>query len=220
MIQKGHEVLLLSLFEGTATLPFSGKQSCPAANPSKRFWDWRAWRKLATVIKEFQPDLIQANAGGTLKYAICSKLVFRWKAKLVFRNANLISAFYNSIFQKLYNSFLMRNIDGVASVSEFCKTDFLNTFDFPNTKIATLPIGVNNPNLKPELPEDVKEKLSGSHFLIHIGSFVPEKDHAGLIMIFRQIQLAYPDLRLLLVGEGRLKAELEEERKVMPLLYL
>jgi hypothetical protein len=94
LIQKGHEVLLVSLFEGPATLPFSGKKSCPAANPSKRFWDWRAWRKLA-----FQPDLIQANAGGTLKYAICSKLVFRWKAKLVFRNANLISAFHNSIFE-------------------------------------------------------------------------------------------------------------------------
>lgn len=213
LIQKGHEVLLVSLFEGTATLPFSGKQSCLAANPSKRFWDWRAWKKLATVIEEFRPGLIQANAGDTLKYAVSSKLAFRWKAKLVFRNANLISAFHNSIFQKLYNSFLMRNIDGVASVSELCKTDFLKTFDFPNTKIATLPISVNNPNFKPELPQDVKNKLGRGHFLIHIGSFVPEKNHAGLIRIFRQIQLLYPELRLLLIGAGRLKAELEAEHK-------
>jgi len=213
LTKKGHEIMLVSLFPGTVTLPFSDKQSCLAANPAKRFWDWSAWKRLANLIEEFQPDLIQANAGDTLKYAVSSKLVFRWKAKLIFRNANLISAFHKSSFQKFYNSFLMRNIEGVASVSELCKNDFLRTFDFPLTKIATLPIGVITPELKSEFPEDVKEKLGGSHFLIHIGSFVPEKNHLGLLRIFNKILLVHPELKILLVGEGRLKAELEEVHK-------
>ncbi|PZX49808.1 glycosyltransferase involved in cell wall biosynthesis [Algoriphagus ratkowskyi] len=216
LIQRGHELMLVSLFDGTATLPFAGKQFCIAANSAKRFWDFTAWKKLATLIEEFQPDIIQANAGDTLKYAVSSKLAFGWKAKLVFRNANLISAFHKSIFQKRYNRFLMRQVDGVASVSELCKADFLITFDFPKTKIATLPIGVNSPEVKPTLPEDIAQVLEGSLFLIHIGSFVPEKNHEGLIRIFKHIQLVYPDVKLLLVGEGKLKKQLEEVHSTDP----
>jgi hypothetical protein len=60
------------------------------ANEKKRWWDFKHYAKLANIIKKGQYDLVQANAGDTLKYASLSKKIFGWKAKLVFRNANKI----------------------------------------------------------------------------------------------------------------------------------
>lgn len=207
----GHEVILVSLFEGNAPLPFSGKQVCLGADSSNRFWDKKTWVKLADLINEFQPDIIQANAGDTLKYAVFSRMFFGWKAKLIFRNANLISGFVDSFPKKIFNQFLLKQVAGVASVSALCAEDFKKTFRFPENKIKVLPIGVLEEKTNPSLPEDINGLLGNSDFLIHIGSFVREKNHKELFSIFDQLILKYPKLKLLVIGEGKLKSMYQKQ---------
>src|SRR5687768_10014010 len=85
---QGHDALVVTVFDSDTTSPFPGRTLTLGGSPGNRLWDWRAWKKLAEIVSKEKPDLIQANAGDTLKYAVFSKLVFRWKTPIVFRNAS------------------------------------------------------------------------------------------------------------------------------------
>jgi hypothetical protein len=101
----GHSVVMVCLFSGEAQLPFSGKIIHLNSKAKMRFCDLKAWKKLAQIINEERPDIIQANAGDTLKYTVFSKLLFRWKQPIVFRNASMISLYIHSRLIKWWNSF-------------------------------------------------------------------------------------------------------------------
>lgn len=210
LTDNGHQVALLFLFSGEDLLPYKGLKIHLYANPKNRLWDFLAWRRLAKIIQSYQPDIVQANAGDTLKYAALSRLIFAWKASLIFRNANLISGFMDTVIKKGYNQFLLSQVDGVASVSEICKKDFQRTFSWKKP-LASLPIGTEILYKSEELPVDISKKLAGSPFLIHIGSFVSEKNHLGLLRITKRVQEAHPNFKLLLVGDGPLRNEIERQ---------
>ncbi|MGM0944149.1 MAG: glycosyltransferase [Bacteroidota bacterium] len=210
LTENGHQVAILFLFPGEDLLPFKGLKIHLHADPKKRLWDVMAWRRLAKIIRSFEPDIVQANAGDTLKYASLSKSFFGWKGKLVFRNANLISEFIDSNPKRYFYRFLLNQVDGVASVSQVCKEDFQKLFHW-NKPIAYLPIGTDFSRKEHPLPPDLSEKLKGRPFLLHIGSFVPEKNHGGLIRIYKKIQNQFPELCLVLIGEGPLRKQVEEQ---------
>jgi len=210
LTEKGHQVAILFLYPGEDLLPFAGQKIHLHANSKKRLWDMMAWRRLAKIIRSFEPDIIQANAGDTLKYASLSKFFFGWKGQLVFRNANLISEFIDSTPKRYFNCFLLKQVDGVASVSQLCKEDFQKLFHWKKP-IAYLPIGTDLSRKEYLFPSDLSEKLKGRPFLLHIGSFVPEKNHGGLIRIYKKIQDQFPELCLVLIGEGPLRKQVEEQ---------
>src|SRR5688572_20626108 len=95
---QGHDSLLVTVFDSGNIGHFSGQTLTLAGSKANRLWDLKAWKKLAEIVSREKPDLIQANAGDTLKYAVFSKLVFRWKTPIVFRNASTISLYIKSPF--------------------------------------------------------------------------------------------------------------------------
>jgi glycosyltransferase involved in cell wall biosynthesis len=53
--------------------------------------------------------------------------------------------------------------------------------------------------------------------VLHVASFSPAKNHAGLLRIFREIAQAVPGSRLVMVGDGVLRAAIEESVKDDPI---
>ena len=209
--KQGHQVDVLVLFgKRTAVFKFELPFYYLEANEKKRWWDFKNYKKLSVLINNGNYDIVQANAGDTLKYASLSKKIFGWKAKLVFRNANKISEFLNNHFKKILNTWLMKEIDCVASVSEECTIDFKKMFPFLKDKTLCLPIGVdlNSPTPYYSLNEI---GISGEGpFILHVGGFMPEKNHKALIRIFSKLIQEMPNVKLILIGEGKLKAEIED----------
>jgi glycosyltransferase involved in cell wall biosynthesis len=207
--KQGHQVDVLVLFgKRTDIFKFELPFYYLEANEQKRWWDFKTYKKLSLFIKDGEYDIVQANAGDTLKYASLSKKIYRWKAKFVFRNANKISGFLTNRFKKNLNTWLMQEVDFVASVSEECTLDFKKTFPFIQNRIECLPIGVdfNNPKSYNSLNEI---GISGDGpFVLHVGGFMPEKNHKGLIRIFASLIQEIPNAKLLLIGEGKLKTEI------------
>ncbi len=204
----GHEVVMVSVFSGTAALPFSGKMYDLKANAGLRFTDIKAWRKLAAIIKKEKPDIIQANAGDTLKYAVFSKLLFRWKQPLVFRNASVISLYIKSRIVHWLNAFFFRRVQAIISVSNKSALDIATTFSKYNNTIITIPVGIEE-----DLPGQHKAAditLKGKPVLVHVGGFSFEKNHAGLIVIFKQVLQKYPAAVLHLVGDGPMRQQIQE----------
>lgn len=211
LLALGHELKVVALLEGAASLPFEGDVAVVGINLKARMFDYKGWKTLAAVIDEYKPDVVQANAGDTLKYASISKKLFGWKAKLVFRNANKMGDFIDTLWKKQFNTWLLKEVDFVASVSEECKNDFAEVFNWPHNKISTLPIGVDTAEATNHNPLNEMQWASAFPVLLSVASFVQEKNHNGLISIFSKLLAVYPDARLILIGEGKLKQIIMEK---------
>lgn len=207
--RHGHQVILVSLFPGTVQLPFEGTTIDLGGKPGHRLWNFTAWRRLAAIIREQKPDVIQANAGDTLKYAVFSKLLFRWKQPIIFRNASTISLYIKTWPARVWNGFLFRHADKIVSVSKTSATDFAKLYPRCQHKITVVPIGIEEATVQQQALEAAGS--NGSHFpcLVHVGGFTYEKNHIRLITIFQDLLQHYPQARLYLVGDGPLRRDIE-----------
>lgn len=204
----GNECTLITLFEGDALLPFNGEIIHFNRPIGRRLIDLKGWRQLASLIAREKPDIIQANAGDTLKFAVLSKLFFRWQTPIVFRNANKMSDFIDSRPKFWFNKFLLSRVTQVISVSENCSEDLVTFFSFPKEKVHTVQIGIE---LHPigDMPVDLVSIFNLGPVLIHVASMVPEKNHHGLLRIFKMVIDKMEDVQLLVIGKGKLEAELK-----------
>jgi glycosyltransferase involved in cell wall biosynthesis len=212
----GHGVTLITLFEGAARLPFQGKIIHLARPLNKRFWDLTGWKQLAALMKAQKPDIIQANAGDTLKFAVLSKLLFGWNVPIVFRNANLMSGFIDSRLKWYSNRFLLGRVAHVISVSKTCSTDLAQYFGYPPGNITTVEIGINLNPIGPR-PADVADIFKRGPVFINVAGFVPEKNHAGLLQIFSMLVHRLPQAQLILIGKGKGEEQVEQQIEALGL---
>jgi glycosyltransferase involved in cell wall biosynthesis len=105
----------------------------------------------------------------------------------------------------------MKEVNFVASVSESCRLDFLTVFPTFQNRIAHLPIGVNDVAAVPYTSLKEIGITDSGPFLLHVAGFMPEKNHAGLLRIFQEVLQHVPQIKLLLIGEGKLKASIEKQ---------
>lgn len=206
LTQSGHQVMVISLFENESTpLPFNGEIVCIKATQNLRYFDIKGWKKLAQLIVNFDADIVQANAGDTLKYAVFSKLLFGWKASLVFRNASTISQYLRSSFLRYLNGFLLNRVDRIISVSNHSRVDLLHLFPKLESKCLVIPVGIELSEGNQSSEVDVLPKVN---YLLHVGGFTFEKNHAGLLRIYKTILENKHNLELWLAGDGPLRNDI------------
>jgi glycosyltransferase involved in cell wall biosynthesis len=146
---------------------------------------------------------VQAMGGDTLKWMVLSKLIFGWKANTVFYNGSLVSKYFKSALIRRFNKMLYRSLDGVVSVSEASKLDFEKIASFSGLHRG-IPVGVKAPQVT------VKGLGHSFQTLVHVGGFTFEKNHEGLFRIFKKILNQKPETKLILIGDGPLRKEMEE----------
>jgi len=214
LINLGHKVQIVSIYDGDALLPFKNKIPTLSNQDSNRYLDLQGWKKLADIIEGFKPDIIQANAADTLKYAVFSKLIYKWKIPIIYRNASTSSYYIKNQFSKFINSFLLRNVDRIISVSHASKRDLNGVFPFTKNKTVVVPIGID-----PIKTEETDIAFSTKKVnIIHVGSFTREKNHRGLLSIFKKLNALNQNYFLHLIGEGPLRNIMEEDVRQLDLL--
>lgn len=204
LIKLGHEVIIVSLYDGYALLPFRNPIISLNRSKRNRYFDIKGWRELKEIINNFKPDLIQANAADTLKYAVFSKFFFKWNMPIVYRNASASSFYIKNLLSRRFNAMLLKNVDLIISVSEASKEDLNFLFPFTISKSCVIPVGIEKKEL------EIKDLFNEFNFnIIHAGSFTKEKNHFGLINIFKKLVVDNPNFILHLIGDGDLKNEIE-----------
>ncbi|MBI6117340.1 glycosyltransferase [Salegentibacter maritimus] len=204
--RKGNIVKLVSVFSGSANLAWKHEIESLDASPKLRFLDYKAWKKMNIIIEEFKPDIIQANAGDTLKYTVFSKKIFGWKPPIIFRNASEVGRYLKNNNQKRINSFFYQQIAGVASVSKASKKDLIAHFPFLKSKTEVIPVGLERTSINTSFSFPQNQKN-----IIHVGGFSFEKNHQGLIRIFKGVLREDENVILHLVGDGPLRDSIEKE---------
>jgi glycosyltransferase involved in cell wall biosynthesis len=207
LVQMGHTVLVVALFPGESTLPINAT-FIPLIRPQHKRWnDFEGWKALANLIKKHHVDVVQCNAGDTLKFAVFSQLFCGWKVPIIARNASMVSAYIQNPLIKRLNRWLYSRTQAIVSVSHLSAKD-LNQL-FPETKVKTtvIPIGINQ---QPFTSVAWKNTPLTAFQIVHVGGFSFEKNHHGLLSIFEQWLKRCPDSHLHLIGDGPLRTEIEQ----------
>jgi len=160
------------------------------------------------IIRKGQYDIVQANAGDTLKYTTLSKFFFRWQSILVYRNANRMSDFMKTPLHKVLNRVWLSQVDYFVSVSKDSRADLIGLYPAVSTRSVTIPIGTYT--FDDILPMAVAASIQRPIF-INIGSLVPEKNHAFLLNIFAGYVKEHSHATLWIVGDGKLRDNLEQQ---------
>lgn len=208
LIQQNFKVDILYLFDNgkNDALKFDLKFIGLNADQGKRLRDVKAYKKLARIVREGGYDIVQANSGDTLKYTVLSKILFGWKAKLVFRNANRMTSFIHSPIQRTFNKWLLQKCDYFISVSENSRIDLVKLFPPAAANSITIPQATYTFDEVQPLEYHTDDPV-----FIGVGSFVPEKNHGFLLDVFRTYFERNRKGILWLVGDGKLAPVLKKK---------
>lgn len=210
---RGHTVQVLGLYappaeplapERAGWADVGGRPRAPV-NP-------RTLAGLIRHIRRFAPDLVQANGSDTLKYAVLARRVGRGGWPLVYRNISVASHWLRGSAHRRWVRWLVGGVDHVVSVSEASAADFMRTYGVAASGVTAMPRAVRIPPAvdAPAARERLAAAASvppGVPVLAHVGSFTPEKNHAGLLDVLEHLRAPGLDPHLVLFGDGPLRSE-------------
>ncbi len=212
----GHRVLLSGLYEphGTPLQP-SRAEVCDVGGTRRRPIHPATLRRLVTLVRSFQPDLVQANGSDTLKYGSLARRLSGGRWPLIYRNISMAGQWIRYPGQRVWGRWLLGAVDHVVAVSDVSRADFIRTYGTPESRITTIPIGVFVPeridqdSSREAVARACGSDLGSAEILIHVGSHTPEKNHIWLIEAFDEIRRRRPGVHLVLLGDGPGRPEIE-----------
>jgi len=169
---------------------------------------------LRRIVVKNQIDLVHVNFMGVTNPMLFG--IYLTKAKIVFTEHSSGSA----LKRKFFKHFLSWSIHGLISkrihkyiaVSDFVRDRLKITHHLPDSKILTIYNGVNLDRFCPRDRNEARQKLGlplDIPIIATVAMLIPQKGIQHAIEAFALIGRKFKDLRLLIVGEGWYKTELE-----------
>lgn len=214
MCELGHDATVVGLCAPSpdALVPKVARTLDLSRNGNSRL-DIRRVAELGQLFEETRPDIIQANGGYAVKYAVLASWVKRLDIPIVYCNIGMSSDWLRWPGQRTWNRWLLKRARVTAAVSEASRRDLIGTYGLSEDRIQVVRRGLAT--------EPVYSRAHGRELLgregvpagvpvmMHVGSYTPEKNHAGLLKIFKSVQKSIPEAVLVLVGDGELRADVE-----------
>ena len=172
--------------------------------------------KLMRIIKKEKPDIINCYLLHTNIYGRFIGKLFRKKVVCSVRNVHRETKFLNFIDK--YTQFL---VDEYTPNSEAVKEFIINKIGINKKKVRVIPnsIEVEKYNIKIDRKKYFKEfKIPKENKVFGcIGSFKKQKGHTYLIDAFAKLLKKNPNNSLILIGEGKLREEIEAKTRKLGL---
>lgn len=116
--------------------------------------------------------------------------------------------------ERLIDSLIPKLTDKVVTNSEVARDGLINLRNFPPTKLQVIHTGVREDReTKPEIATAIRKQYhipSSMKVVGMIGAFEPYKGHKYLLEAIPLVKEKFSNVKFVLVGEGRIKNELEE----------
>lgn len=176
---------------------------------------YTSWRKLRKVVAEFGPDVVHARSTGAW-FDAASSLAGTRRVKLLLSFHGRTTLDTPSLRRRLVDRWTTHRADSVLTVSHEAAGLLREELAIPSDKLTTIHNGVDTSRYFPaenhaEVTE-LRRRLDlplGADLVICVANLLPIKSLDELIRCWRQVQMADPLARLLLVGDGPLRRELQ-----------
>jgi len=190
----------------------------------------RIWRSLAQLVSKNEIDIIQTHLLRSLDFLV---LLLKYTTSLravffTFHNVKFeLSTTHVStlkwlvkpkrLFHRLLYRLTFRFVSGIIAVSDEVKTALLHTIRPSQRKITVIYNGVDSDKYrKPVDKMRVRRHLgfeSSVYLITVVAALIKQKGHTYLIEAVSRILPKYPHVHTLLIGEGDLKHELQNQAK-------
>ena len=215
LIKLGHEIVFAGLYENHKdVLHVPGAQNIDLTGSKTKFFSPVVVKKIVTLIKKTEPDVVQCNGSDTLKYMVAASY-FVPKVPILYRNISMISRWLIKKPNRLLYQFFFRRVSHVSSVGKKAVDDFVLTCNYPKERTSVIRRGIPFEEIK---EEQAREQLLSQvglekedRIVMHIGNFSPEKNHLFLLDIFSDFQKTHPEVKLICVGDGILFDTIKDE---------
>ena len=160
-------------------------------------------RKL--LIKE-KPDFLVAHLVISLPLVLF--FFFKFETKLIIRISGTPKL---NKFRKFFWTLFSKNVHIVTCPTQSTLNNFIKLKIFPEEKLRLLydPIlKVNYVNIKKR--EKIEDRLLNIDYILSIGRLTKQKNFSLLISAFKEIEKEYPNLKLIILGEGEERKKLEK----------
>lgn len=204
----GHEVIFAGLYPAPGNALTAAHALNIDLDGKKSALNFSLLKKLAALVREHQPDIIQANGSDTLKYAVLVKKWYFPNIPVLYRNISMVSSWASAgSIKNLLNRMLFRQVDFVTSVGQPSLDDLVKTYQYPVEKTMVIRRGIPEMAFDTTASRNMLSDKYGFHpadpLVMHIGQFSDEKNHPFILDAFREVLAHQPNARLILIGEGK-----------------
>ena len=217
--EAGHEVHII-VVEAAGPL----KEDVPEGVKIINLKTKQASRSISPLISYFNsenPDVLLSSQTHFNFVAIMAKLFSKWKGKLVLSEHITIGNMTNNWKEKLFPLIARlsyRLADRVIVVSDGAASHFLERTHLPVSLIRRIynPFDIEKiQTLAEDTPQHAWFPSSDSPIFISAGRLTPQKDFPNMLKAFQIVYAQHPDARLLILGEGEDRNELEKLAKAL-----
>jgi len=138
-----------------------------------------------------------------------------YEGELVLKKGIIIGTIYEII-----EAFVVKRVDRIIAVDAATKEFYINKFPQLQKKIAVIPVGINTTLFRPGNRDETRAKYhidKNEKVILYVGRFTREKGLDLLLKSFKKVKKEIPDCKLLLVGDGIERGNLENLAKELGL---
>lgn len=162
---------------------------------------------LAKIVKNFNPDIVHAFMKPMTVNLALSKIYYNSKKTLYigsFHNSDNYSNYGKSIFlpYRIFLKKILEKLDFVTGPSHTVLNDIKRTYFISENKLRIVPNFIDFSLIEEKSKESCEIV---DEYIINIGRLEYQKNQEHLIKAFHKIEKSFPNLKLLIVGEGNLK---------------
>ncbi len=175
----------------------------------KSRWDARAFLRLCRLIRRERIGIVHSHIFSS---HLWGALAGRLSGARVLRTEHNMSE-WKTGWRRRLDRLALGLTARVIAVSEPVRVSLLVTAGLPPEKVQTVPNGLNLERLRSSVPREEKMRQLGldplSRFGVISAALTTKKGHCYLLEALAQIRPRLPDFRMLLLGEGELRGELD-----------
>ncbi len=172
---------------------------------------WYTWFEysLPRVLRKYKADLYFGPDGYMpLRLNIPSLITIH---DINFHHRPMDLRLFDRIYYRKYFPLFAKKSDRIATVSEYSKSDLVNSYDIDPNKIDVVYNGVNElySPLKPdEIDLSLKSLTGGIPYFVYVGSMHPRKNLSNLLLGFDEFRTSLgKEFKLVIVGEKMFMTE-------------
>ncbi len=212
LTKAGHEVCVVSLYADRT--PISQRMEEAGVRieylDKKLGLDLSMIPKLATLMKKEKPDVVHTHLD-VIKYAVAAAKLAGVR-KCVHTVHNVADKEAEGRIQKYTNKLYFKlGWSTPVALSPEVQRTILDFYGLTEADVPVIYNGIDLSRCQPKENYEAGETVT----LLHIGRFNEQKNHKGLLEMFRKLKASRPQCRLELIGDGELRAEMEAHAKTL-----